>query len=76
MSADKIALTNSRMKGIILVLTAAILWGISGTVAQFVFQRNHFSPEWLVVIRLLFSGVILLIFASLKEKRNLSEIWK
>ncbi|MEE6450581.1 EamA family transporter [Gottfriedia acidiceleris] len=76
MSADKIALTNSRTKGIILVLTAAILWGISGTVAQFVFQRNHFSPEWLVVIRLLFSGIILLIFASLKEKRNITEIWK
>ncbi|MEH7401406.1 MULTISPECIES: DMT family transporter [Bacillaceae] len=76
MSADKIALTNFRTKGIILVLTAAILWGISGTVAQFVFQRNHFSPEWLVVIRLLYSGIILLIFASLKEKRNITEIWK
>jgi len=76
MSADKIALTNSRTKGFILVLTAAILWGISGTVAQFVFQKNHFSPEWLVVIRLLFSGIILLIFASLKEKRNITEIWK
>ncbi|MGG0178626.1 DMT family transporter [Gottfriedia acidiceleris] len=76
MSSDKIALTNFRTKGIILVLTAAILWGISGTVAQFVFQRNHFSPEWLVVIRLLFSGFILLIFASLKEKRNIVEIWK
>ncbi|UPM55788.1 DMT family transporter [Gottfriedia acidiceleris] len=76
MSADKFALTNSRTKGIILVLTAAILWGISGTVAQFVFQKNHFSPEWLVVIRLLFSGIILLVFAGLKEKRNIIEIWK
>ncbi|PEL11210.1 DMT family transporter [Bacillus sp. AFS017336] len=76
MSTNKIALSNSRTKGIILVLTAAILWGISGTVAQFLFQRNHFSPEWLVVVRLLFSGIILLIFASLKEKKNISEIWK
>ncbi|PEJ52113.1 EamA family transporter [Bacillus sp. AFS002410] len=76
MSTNKIALSNSRTKGIILVLIAAILWGISGTVAQFLFQRNHFSPEWLVVVRLLFSGIILLIFASLKEKKNIGEIWK
>lgn len=76
MSTNKLALTNSRTKGIILVLTAAILWGISGTVAQFLFQRNSFSAEWLVVIRLLFSGIILLIFASLKEKKIITDIWK
>ncbi|WP_088072720.1 DMT family transporter [Gottfriedia luciferensis] len=76
MSADKIALSNSRAKGVILVLIAATLWGISGTVAQFLFQRNGFSPEWLVVIRLLFSGIILLCFASLKEKKNVRNIWK
>lgn len=75
MSADKIALTNSRSRGIFLVLTAAVLWGISGTVAQFLFQKNGFSPEWLVVVRLLFSGIILLAFASLKEKRNITDIW-
>ncbi|WP_088043658.1 DMT family transporter [Bacillus sp. EAC] len=76
MSADKIAITNSRSRGIFLVLTAAVLWGISGTVAQFLFQQNGFSPEWLVVIRLLFSGIILLSFASFKEKRNIIDIWK
>jgi len=76
MSADKIALTDSRSRGIFLVLTAAVLWGISGTVAQFLFQQNGFSPEWLVVIRLLFSGIILLSFAIFKEKRNIFDIWK
>ncbi|WP_430509836.1 DMT family transporter [Gottfriedia solisilvae] len=76
MSSDKIALSYSRSRGIFLVLTAAILWGVSGTVAQFLFQRSGFSPEWLVVIRLLVSGIILLMLARLKEKKNIVDIWK
>lgn len=76
MSSDKIALSYSRSRGIFLVLTAAILWGVSGSVAQFLFQQNGFSPEWLVVIRLLLAGLILLIFASLIEKKNIFDIWK
>jgi drug/metabolite transporter (DMT)-like permease len=42
-----------RIKGIILVIIGSMLWGISGTVAQYLFQEKGFSPEWLVVIRLL-----------------------
>lgn len=76
MSSDKIALSYSRSRGIFLVLTAAVLWGVSGTVAQYLFQRNGFSPEWLVVIRLLISGVILLILARFKEKKKILDIWK
>jgi len=76
MSSDKIALSYSRSRGIFLVLTAAVLWGVSGTVAQYLFQRSGFSPEWLVVIRLLISGIILLMLARLKEKKNIVDIWK
>lgn len=63
-------------KGILLVLTAAILWGVSGTVAQFLFQKQGFTPEWLVVIRLLASGLILLIYASVGTKEKIWIIWK
>jgi len=67
--------SNSRKKGIVLVLVGAILWGVSGTVAQFLFQQQGFSPEWLVVVRLLLSGVLLLAFAYKKEKHRVWEIW-
>lgn len=66
----------SRTKGMVLVLTGASLWGISGTVAQFLFQKQGFSPEWLVVIRLLLSGVILLGIAAKKEPKSIWGIWK
>lgn len=67
---------QSRKKGIFLVLFGAILWGVSGTVAQYLFQHQGFSPEWVVVVRLLISGVILLGIAYKKEKNRVWAIWK
>jgi drug/metabolite transporter (DMT)-like permease len=71
-----LSLSHTRSKGIILVLIAAIFWGISGTVAQYLFHQQGFSAEWLVDIRLLFSGVILLFFASTVKKQDIWSIWK
>ena len=56
-----------------LVITAAMLWGVSGTVAQYLFQKKEFTPEWLVVIRLLISGIVLLIYSSIKGKQDIFE---
>jgi drug/metabolite transporter (DMT)-like permease len=68
--------SKARTKGIILVITAALLWGISGTVAQYLFQKRGFSPEWLVVIRMLMSGIVLLAYSYMKGNRNIWKIWK
>lgn len=76
MRSQGAALSHSRTKGIILVLIAAIFWGISGTVAQYLFQQQGFSAEWLVVTRLLSSGAILLFFSSIVKKQNIWSIWK
>lgn len=65
-----------RIKGITLVIIGAMLWGISGTVAQYLFQEKEFSAEWLVVIRLLASGLILLLYSLMKGKQEIWTIWK
>jgi drug/metabolite transporter (DMT)-like permease len=65
-----------RIKGIILVIIGSMLWGISGTVAQFLIQQKGFSTEWLVVIRLLTSGLILLLYAYIKGDQDIWKIWK
>ena len=67
---------NQRIKGIILVLTAGILWGVCGTVAQYLFHITGFTPEWVVVIRLLVAGMILLLISAIKGEHKLSAIWK
>lgn len=67
----------ARIKGIFMVICGASLWGISGTVAEVLFQNQGFTVEWLVAIRLLFSGILLLCLASLKrEKLSIWTIWK
>lgn len=65
----------SRLTGIMLVLTAAIFWGVSGVVAQYLIERGY-SVEWLVSVRLLSSGFILLLYTRLKTKINIWEIWQ
>lgn len=67
---------QSRIKGILLVIIGSILWGVSGTVAQFLFQEKGFSPEWLVVIRLLASGIILLSYTYIKGKEDVWQVWR
>ncbi|RAP29211.1 hypothetical protein C2W64_04158 [Brevibacillus laterosporus] len=68
---------GNRFKGMVMVITGAGLWGISGTVAQQLFQQVNISTEWLVTIRLLISGMILLLLSSFSPKRyQIFGIWK
>ncbi|MBO1578549.1 DMT family transporter [Bacillus sp. XF8] len=68
---------SGRLKGIIMVITGASLWGLSGTAAQQLFQQENVSTEWLVTIRLLISGSILLFFSSFGSKKSeVLGIWK
>lgn len=77
MGSANVAISHSRSKGMALVLTGASLWGISGTVAQYLFQQQGMSPAWVVVVRLLISGTILLLLASSsKASTSIWDIWK
>ncbi len=52
------------------------LMGVSGTVAQYLFQHRHFNTEWLTSVRLLVSGALLLGIAYRKEKGRIWAVWK
>lgn len=51
-----------------MVLTGTVCWGLSGTVAQHLFQNEGFHPGWMVTVRLILSGSLLLIGISLWRK--------
>jgi drug/metabolite transporter (DMT)-like permease len=68
-------------KGLSMVLIGAVLWGISGTAAQVLFQYYGISPEWLVTVRMSVAGLLMLLgitvtsgikctFAVWKEKKD------
>lgn len=53
----------------------ALLWGVSGTVAQHLFQEALLPATWLVTLRLLVSGALFLFFCLRKEGGRVWKLW-
>lgn len=64
-----------RGKGFIMASGGALLWGVSGTVAQHLFQQVHISATWLVTLRLMGSGVIFLLLSTHQEGSKVWKLW-
>ncbi|CDN73959.1 Uncharacterized transporter YdeD [Elizabethkingia anophelis] len=67
---------NTNTKGFLLALIAASLWGISGTFGQFLFQQRGVSVEWMITIRMLISGAILLSIGAFGKNPDVWVVWK
>ncbi|KAF6565768.1 EamA family transporter [Paenibacillus sp. EKM202P] len=66
---------STRRTGLFLVITGAIFWGISGTVAKKLFLQ--IDVNWLVTTRLLIAGVLLLALQFLiKDREQIWGVWK
>lgn len=65
-----------KVPGAIMVIISGILWGISGTFAQFLFVEKGLDPAWLVCWRLLLGGVILLLFSFFQKPSDTFQVWK
>ncbi len=59
-----------------MTLAGGMLWGFSGTCGQFLMQTKGLLSDWLVPVRLLTAGGLLLAICWLKEKRRIFDIWK
>ncbi|MDT8860787.1 DMT family transporter [Alkalihalobacillus sp. MEB130] len=67
----------SRQKGIFLVITGALFWGIGGTVSKKLFQDFEVSVDWLVTSRLLIAGLLLLTVQFFRKDRSqILDVWK
>ncbi|MCO7176395.1 DMT family transporter [Sporolactobacillus kofuensis] len=65
-----------RAFGIGLVLSGATLWGISGNVAQYLFESEQINAGWLTSVRMITAGLLLLVFTLLSKDRQLTwMIW-
>lgn len=56
--------------GALLALIPGILWGVSGVCGQYLFQQQGISAEWLVTVRLLVSGGLMLAISFAVSYRN------
>lgn len=67
----------NHLKGLSMVLIGAVLWGVSGTAAQLLFQRFNFNSGWLVTVRMSIAGLLLLLSVSIKSGPAYTiAIWK
>ncbi|EID44555.1 DMT family transporter [Parageobacillus thermoglucosidasius] len=66
---------SNRAKGLMMVITGAALWGLSGIAAQVLFQEKQITAQWLVVVRMMMAGSALLLFAVCKWMTIFS-IWR
>ncbi|MFB9768956.1 DMT family transporter [Lactiplantibacillus modestisalitolerans] len=70
-------MTTSRyMKGIMWAMLASTLWGISGTVMQFVSQNQAIPADWFLSVRTLAAGIILLVFGFLKYGMKIFDVFR
>lgn len=69
--------TSKRRMGLFYVITGATCWGIGGTVAKKLFQDDQVDVNWLVTIRLLTAGILLLMLQLFRKNRSqVIEVWK
>jgi drug/metabolite transporter (DMT)-like permease len=65
-----------RRRGIFLVITGALFWGIGGTVAKKIFSYG-IDVNWLVTTRLLIAGFLLLTVQYFRKDRSqIFRVWK
>ena len=71
--------TNTKKETIIgtfLTIAGGILWGISGVCGQFLFQNKDVTASWLVPLRLVTAGFLLLCYYLIRDKGKAFDIWK
>ena len=62
--------------GAALAVFAASLWGISGACAQYVFEQKGIGIDWLVTVRLLIAGVLLVLLAWWQRPSQVMAVWR
>ena len=62
--------------GIILSLLGGIFWGFSGSCGQYLFTYHGVDSKWIVTVRMILTGIILLSVSFAKHKSKIIGVWK
>ena len=66
---------SNRAKGIFYAVGAATLWGVSGTFGQYIFQEKQVNVEWMITVRMLCSGIVLLLLGLARNRKEVLSVW-
>ncbi|MGY3714269.1 DMT family transporter [Sutcliffiella cohnii] len=64
-----------RIKGILMIISGATLWGATGPLIEYILQNTNLSVPFLLTLRLTIAGLVLLSLLCIK-KADVFSIWK
>ena len=67
---------NQTLLGILLTLVGGCFWGLCGACAQYLFEREQVTSNFLVPWRMTLAGAILLIYHCCKSPKTFVSVWK
>lgn len=59
---------REQLRGIALTIIGGIFWGLAGVCGQYLFEERGLTAKWLVSVRLVLAGLILLLTVWAKQK--------
>lgn len=63
------------LRGMSIALIGGIFWGLAGVFGQYLFEYKGLNARWLVSIRLILAGLLLLATVIVKQKKDMWRIW-
>lgn len=63
-------------RGIMLALLASMMWGISGTVLQYISQNQHIPAAWFLSARTLGAGILLMVIGTFTSRGHIFQVFK
>ena len=76
MNPQKNGEKNKMVTGTIVTIAGGILWGVSGVCGQYMFQNKGVTAPWLVSVRLVAAGLLMLCYYFLTDREQTLAIWK
>ncbi|MDY6267506.1 MAG: EamA family transporter [Selenomonadaceae bacterium] len=67
---------TDRQNGIACAVTGGVFWGGSGVAGQYLLQDAAFTTEWIVTVRLICGGLILLLIDAVGHHGEIFRVWK
>lgn len=76
MNPQKNGEKSKMVTGTIVTIAGGILWGVSGVCGQYMFQNKGVTAPWLVSVRLVVAGLLMLCYYFLTDREQILAIWK
>lgn len=67
---------REQLRGIALTIIGGIFWGLAGVCGQYLFEERDMTAKWLVSVRLVTAGLLLLATVWAKQRKQMFAIWK